>query len=367
MRIALVHDWLTGMRGGEKVLLSLMELFPKADLFTLVYRQDKVDQVFLKRRVTASFLQRIPFGRTRYQYFLPLYWELMKGFDLSEYDLIVSSSSACAKWVRNPKKTLHVCYCHTPMRYIWDLFDDYFGPSAPALLRWSARLFRPYLQRCDLKSNEGVTHFLANSNEVKERIKRIYGRDAEVFHPPVDVERFKLKSSKGEYFLVISALVPYKKVDLAVKVCTARNWPLVVVGQGGEEKRLRNLAGPSVTFKGWASDEEMPAYYDKAKALLFPGKEDFGIVPVEALASGCPVIAFGEGGIKDTLKDGETGVLFYEQTEQALESAIEKFEKMTFDPESLRQKARPFSKALFLFKTQVYFRRLYGIKPIGEE
>jgi len=367
VRIALVHDWLTGMRGGEKVLLSLMELFPGADIFTLVYRPGKVDPAFHKRKVTTSRLQSIPLGVVRYQYFLPLYWELMGGFDLSEYDLIVSSSSACAKWVRNPKKTMHVCYCHTPMRYIWDLFDDYFGPSAPAPLRWTAKLFRPYLQRCDLKSNEGVTHFLANSTEVKERIKRIYGREAEVFHPPVDVDRFKAKTGQGEYYLVISALVPYKKVELAVKVCTARNWPLVVVGQGGEENRLRKMAGPCVSFKGWANDAELPAYYEKAKALLFPGKEDFGIVPVEALASGCPVIAFGEGGVKDTLKDGETGVLFYEQTEQALEAAVEKFEKMSFDPEALRQKAMMFSKARFLFKTQVYFRRLYGIKPIGEE
>ncbi len=361
MRIALVHDWLTGMRGGEKVLLSLMELFPGADIFTLVYRPNQVDPVFHKRKITTSFLQRLPFGKTRYQYYLPLYWELMKGLDLTGYDLIVSSSSACAKWVRVPKEAIHVCYCHTPMRYIWDLFDDYFGPSAPAPVRLAAKLFRGYLQRCDLKSNEGVTHFLANSMEVKERIKRLYGREADVFHPPVDVERFKAKTGKGEYYLVISALVPYKKVELAVKVCTARNWPLVVVGQGSEERHLKKMAGSTVTFKGWASDDDLPAYYANAKALLFPGKEDFGIVPVEALASGCPVIAFGEGGVKDTLKDGETGVLFYEQTEKALEAALEKFETMTFDPAELRKKAMPFSKARFLFKAQVYFRKLYGV------
>jgi glycosyltransferase involved in cell wall biosynthesis len=177
----------------------------------------------------------------------------------------------------------------------------------------------------------------------------------------VDVERFKLKSGKGDYFLVISALVPYKKVDLAVKVCTVRRWPLLIVGQGGEEKRLRKMAGPTVTFKGWVSDEEIPYYYNKAKALLFPGKEDFGIVPVESLASGCPVIAFGEGGVKDTLKDGETGVLFPGQTEQALEAAMDRFEKMTFDPAALRQRAMSFSKARFLLKAQIYFRKILGI------
>jgi len=367
MRIALVHDWLTGVRGGEKVLFSLMELFPGADIFTLAYRPEKFRDAFEGRKVTTSFLQRLPWGKTKYPYYLPLYWELMQGFDLSGYDLIVSSSSSCAKWIPNPKNVLHVCYCHTPMRYIWDLFEDYFGPESSAPVRWSAKAFRSYLQRCDLRSNAGVTHFLANSTEVQGRIHRIYGRESQVMHPPVEVDRFKVKKGGGEYFLVISALVPYKRIDLAVKTCTERNLPLVVVGQGSEEKRLRAMAGPTVTFKGWASDEEMPGFYEKAKALLFPGKEDFGIVPVESMAAGCPVIAFGEGGILDTVKDGETGVLFREQTQAALSEAVDKFEKMSFDGETLRARANQFSKARFLFKTQVYFRRLYGIKPIGEE
>jgi len=358
---------MTGMRGGEKVLLAFLELFPQADLFTLVYRPDQMDPVFQKRRVTTSFLQNLPCGKTLYQYFLPLYWELMGGFDLSSYDLIVSSSSACAKWVRNPKQILHVCYCHTPMRYIWDLFDDYFGKEAKAPVRWAARAFRSYLQRCDRKSNEGVTRFLANSNEVKERIQRIYGREAEVLHPPVDVDRFQLRNGKGEYFLVLSALVPYKKIDLAVRVCTKRGWPLWVVGKGSEEKKLRTIAGLTVSFKGWAGNNELPEIYAGAKALLFPGKEDFGIVPVEAMACGVPVVAFGEGGVLDSVQDGVTGVYFHQQTEDALEEAIDKLEKIEFNPQTLRDRANQFSKARFLFKAQVYFRRLYGIKPIGEE
>jgi glycosyltransferase involved in cell wall biosynthesis len=347
-------------------LAGLMELFPGADVFTLVYRPEKFGHLFEGRRVVTSSLQRLPFGKTRYQYYLPFYWGLMGGFDLSSYDLIISSSSACAKWVRNPKKTLHVCYCHTPMRYIWDLFDDYFGPSASFPVRWMARWVRPYLQRCDLRSNEGVTHFLANSTEVQERIQRIYGRTSEVFHPPVEVDRFQAPKGPGEYYLVLSALVPYKRVDLAVRACTQKGLPLVVVGRGSEEGRLRALAGPTVTFKGQASDEEVASYYQRAKALLFPGKEDFGIVPVEALAAGCPVIAFGEGGVKDTLKDGETGVLFQEQTLESLGRALDRFEKMTFDPETLRQKAKPFSRERFLFKVQVYFRKLYGV-TVNEE
>jgi glycosyltransferase involved in cell wall biosynthesis len=341
-------------------------LLPGADIFTLVYRPDQMDEIFKNRKITTSALQHFPFGKTKYQYYLPLYWELTGGFDLSSYDLIVSSSSACAKWVRNPKKAMHICYCHTPMRYIWDLFDDYFGPATFGPIRWFAKMFRPYLQWCDLKSNEGVTHFLANSREVQSRIKRIYGRESEVIHPPVDVNQFRVKTEKGEYFLIISALVPYKKVDLAVKVCTKRNWPLIVVGKGSEEKKLKSIAGPTVSFKGWVSDADMPQYYDKAKALLFPGKEDFGIVPVESMASGCPVIAFGEGGILDSVEDGKTGVFFLEQTEKALEEAVDRFEIMTFDTQELRQKANSFSKDRFLFRAQIYFRRLYGIPTIAD-
>jgi glycosyltransferase involved in cell wall biosynthesis len=358
---------MTGMRGGEKVLMALLELFPDADLFTLVYDPEKMDPAIQNRKITTSYLQRLPYAKTRYQYYLPLFWEFTKGFDLSGYDLIVSSSSACAKWVRNPDNKLHVCYCHTPMRYIWDQFNDYFGSGFNPLVRAAARICRPYLQWCDLKSNEGVTHFIANSTEVQGRIKRIYGRESEVIHPPVDVDRFKMNWVEGGYFLVLSALVPYKKVDLAVKVCTKRKWPLVVVGKGGEEKRLRKMAGPWVNFKGWAPEEDIPKYFSHAKALLFPGREDFGIVPVEALASGCPVIAFSEGGVKDTLEDGVTGVLFNEQTEESLEKAMERFLTLKFDPEVLNKRAQAFSRARFLFKTQVYFRRVFGIKPIGEE
>ena len=365
MKIALVHDWLTGARGGEKVLEAFTHLFPEADIFTLVYDPAKTHPIFQRHKVQTSPLQRMPFGRKHYPYYLPLYWELMGSFDLSDYDLIVSSSSACAKWARNPKKIMHVSYCHTPMRYIWDLFDDYFGEGTSPLVRQSAKFFRPYLQRCDLKSNEGVSHFLANSNEVKGRIARLYGREAQVIHPPVEVDRFRMAKGPGEYFLVVSALVPYKKVDLAVRVCTARGWPLVVVGNGGELNRLRALAGPTVKFQGWVSDEDLPVFYSQAKALLFPGKEDFGIVPVEALAAGCPVIAFGEGGVLDTVVDGETGMFFHEQTMAALEAAMEEFQRREpFDPEALRKKAKPFSRARFIYQTQTYIRKLFGLPPL---
>ncbi len=362
MKIAIVHDWMTGMRGGEKVLLCFLELFQDADLYTLVFVPSKMDPAFQKRRITTSRLQNLPFGKSRYQYYLPLYWGLMGGFDLSGYDLIVSSSSACAKWVRNPRQVPHFCYCHTPMRYIWDLFADYFGPLSPWPIRTAARFFRPYLQARDLESNKGVTQFLANSTETQGRIKRIYGRESEILHPPVDFDRFQARSGKGNYFLVLSALVPYKKIELAVRVCSKRGWPLRVVGKGSEEKRLRVLAGPSVQFEGWASSDKVPELYAGARALLFPGREDFGIVPLEALASGCPVVAYGEGGVKDTLEDGVTGVLFHEQTEDALEAAMEKFQNLSFDPQALREKAKPFSKERFMENTKSFFRGTITLK-----
>ena len=357
MKIALVHDWLTGMRGGEKVLIALLELFPDADLFTLVYRPEKMPEIIRSRRVRVSALQKFPAGPTRYQYYLPLYGFFAGEFDLSGYDLIISSSSACAKWVRNPRAVPHVCYCHTPMRYIWDMFEDYFGSGASWPVRRAARFFRPGLQRCDLKSNEGVSHFIANSTETQERIRRIYGRDSEVIHPPVEVEAFPLARGPKDYFLVVSALVPYKRIDLAVQACTDKGWPLVVIGTGSEQKKLQKMAGPTVRFEGWVSDEAMPGYYDRAKALLFPGKEDFGIVPVEALASGCPVIAFGEGGARDSLEDGVTGVFFMEQTRESLIHAVEKFmNEPPPDPMVLHRRALEFSKDRFLSKVRNYFQ-----------
>jgi glycosyltransferase involved in cell wall biosynthesis len=362
LKIALVHDWLTGMRGGEKVLLALLELFPDADLFTLVYRPEKMPEIIRSRRVRVSALQKFPGGPSRYQYYLPFYWTLMGGFDLSGYDLIVSSSSACAKWVRNPRNVPHVCYCHAPMRYIWDMFGDYFGSSASWPVRRAAQFFRPALQRRDLQSNGGVSHFIANSTEVQARIRRIYGRDSEVIHPPVDVEAFPLSQGPRDYFLVISALVPYKRIDLAVGACTEKGWPLVVIGTGSELKRLKKIAGPTVQFEGWVADGEMPRYYDRAQALLFPGKEDFGIVPVEALASGCPVIAFGEGGVRDSLQDGVTGVFFQEQTRESLVRAVEKFKAdPSPDPQTLHQRALGFSKDHFLLKIRNYFGSRPGL------
>lgn len=349
-RVALVHDWLVSMRGGEKVVEAFLEIFPQADVFTLVARPERLSPMLRNRRLRTTLLQRLPFGRTHYRWFLPAFGFFMGRFDLSGYDIVISTHTACAKWVRTPPGVPHVCYCNTPMRYVWDLFDDYFGRAAWPV-RLAAGAFRRRLQRRDLESNRGVTHFFANSTEVRDRIRRLYDRDSVILHPPVDVERFARapnRSGGGEYHLVLSALVPYKRVDLAVEACNRLREPLLVVGEGGELGRLKALAGPTVTFRGWADDAELPQLYAGARSLLFPGREDFGIVPVEAAASGCPVVAYGKGGALDTMVEGVTGTFFPEQTVESLVQAIERLRGMRFAREAMLERARAFSRDEFL-------------------
>jgi glycosyltransferase involved in cell wall biosynthesis len=363
MRVALVADWLVTRRGGEKVFEVFLELFPEADVFALVCRPEVLGARLDGHKVHTSFLQRVPCGVERYRYFLPLYDRCMAGFDLSRYDLILSGSSACAKWVRNPKGVPHACYCHTPMRYVWDLFDEYFGPGRASLpIRWAAKRFRPYLQKCDLRSNVGVTHFWANSTEVQGRISRLYGREAEVLNPPVETDRFQPAKERGDYYLVFSALVPYKRVDLAVQACTRRGWKLLVAGEGPERTRLEKLAGPTVKFLGRVEDDRIPGLLAGARALLFPGLEDFGIVPVEALAAGTPVVAYGKGGVLDSLVDGPTGPWFFEQTVEALVEAVEKLGKTWIsDPWDLHRRALAFSRDRFKLRVQEDLRKMYNL------
>jgi glycosyltransferase involved in cell wall biosynthesis len=249
------------------------------------------------------------------------------------------------------------------MRYVWDLFEDYFGPGRASWpVRRAAAFFRPYLQRCDLRSNEGVTGFWANSTEVQGRIRRLYGREAVVLNPPVEVERFRPAEKRGDYHLVFSALVPYKRVDLAVEVCTRKGWKLVVAGEGPERARLEHSAGPNVTFLGRVEEDAVPGLLAGAKALLFPGLEDFGIVPVEALAAGTPVVAYGKGGVEDSLEDGKTGPWFSEQTVEALTEAMERLEKEGApDPMDLNRRAQAFSRERFKLRVQEDLQKMYNL------
>ena len=333
MKTALLHYWLTNRRGGEQVLSALGRLLPEADVYTHAFgpkmRAPGVDGVWEGHRVRETFIAHLPFGRRKPQAYLPLMPTAVHRLKLDEYDLIVSSESGPIKGIRKPKGARHVCYCHTPMRYLWDLHDEYYR-DAGLFGKIAMKLFTPYLRRADLKSAESVDTFVANSAFVADRIKRIYGRDSTVVHPPVDVAFFgECPRGAGDYYLFAGAPVKYKRLDLARAACARLGKRLVVAGGGG------------------FSREDMRAAYAGARALLFPGMEDFGIVPVEAQAAGTPVIAYGVGGARETVVEGETGLFFAEQTVESLCSAIEEFEGRTWTPERCRAQAARFAPAIF--------------------
>jgi glycosyltransferase involved in cell wall biosynthesis len=365
VRVALVHDWLTGMRGGERCLEVFCELFPQAPLFTLLRVPGSVSPTIENRRITTSFLQRMPGMEARYRFFLPLFPWAIERFDLRDYDLIFSASHCVAKAVRVPPRALHLCFCFTPMRYVWDRYDDYFGKRAG----WAVRALMPpvaaALRRWDRATAARVHHFIAISRFVAERIRRCYGRPADVIYPPVDIRRFRLAEEPGEFYLVVSALTPYKRVDLAVAAANRLGIRLVVVGSGPEEARLRALAGPTVEFLGWRSDEDVAELYARCHALVFPPVEDFGIVLLEAMASGRPVIALGQGGALETVvpldggSETPTGILFPEPTVDALVAAIRRFEANAhrFEPKALRARAEVFDRPLFKERVATYVAR----------
>ena len=360
-RVALVHDWLTGMRGGERCLEVLCEIFPEAPLFTLLHVPGSVTPQIENRRIVTSFVQRLPRAATRYRYYLPAFPLAISRFDLSGYDLVVSMSHCVAKGVAVPPGALHLCYCFSPMRYVWDLYGDYFGPgrglAARALVPPVAAALRDWDRR-----TAGVHRFVAISRHVADRIRRAYERSADVIYPPVDVQRFEIADATDDYYLVVAALVPYKRVDLTVAAATRLRRRLVVVGTGPEEARLRALAGPTVTFLGWRLDAEIAALYARCRALLFPAVEDFGITPLEAAAAGRPTIALAAGGALETMVGldapdaAPTAVFFSEQSVDALAEAILTFEGGAdrFDAKALRARAETFDRPLFKQRLRDY-------------
>ena len=349
MRVALVHDWLTGMRGGEKVLEVLCELYPSADLFTLVHRRGSVSPVIEHRRIETSFVERLPLASRHYRRYLPLFPWAIERFRLDGYDLIISSSHCVAKAVIPRGTARHVCYCHSPMRYAWDQFDAYFGPDRVGAMasRW---FYRPVLERLatwDAATASRVDRFVANSKHVAGRICRYYNRAAAVVYPPVDTVFYHPGAPAPERrdFLVVSALVPYKRIDLAMKACSRIGRPLRIIGDGPEREDLERRAPAGVTFLGALSGEALRDEYRRACAVLMPGEEDFGIVPVEAQACGTPVVALGRGGALETVVDGDTGVLFPESTAESMAAALERVSAIAFDPEKLHAHAEQFSRA----------------------
>ncbi len=363
VRVGLVHDWLTGMRGGEKVLEVLCKLFPGAPLWTLLHNRGSVSEIITDRPIYPSLLQRLPLAAKRYRSYLPLFPLLAEANRAGGVDVVISTSHAVAKSMVRRSKTasgsspapFHICYIHTPMRYVWDLFDEYFGPERVGsfLSRFVYGPIAALLRQYDRRTVDRVDLFIANSTYVAERVRRIYGRDALVLPPPVDVERFAASERvPEEAYLVVSALVPYKRVDHAIRACARLGRRLTIVGRGPEEANLRALAaelGAGVEFTGFASDAALADYYRKARALLFPGVEDFGIVPVEAIACGCPVIALAEGGVLDSMT-ADTAVFFSEPTPEALQRAMLHFEARSeeFLPQTLKAHAAAFSEARFV-------------------
>lgn len=341
MRVAIVHDWMSNVGGGGRVLAEIHRLFPDAPVYTAVSDPDTLPPEMREWDIRPSFLQRVPFARKRYQAFLPLMPLAFEQFDLREYDLVISSSSACAKGVITRPDAVHICYCHTPCRYIWDLYHDYTeGMRTRALIAPVAHWLRVW----DRVSADRVDHFVANSLEVAGRIRKHYRRDSELVYPPVDVERVRPNGLPAEdFYLVVSRLVPYKRVDLAVEAANRTGRRLVVAGGGPELRRLQAMAGPTVEFVGRVSDAEVADLMARCRAFLFPGFEDFGIAPVEAQAAGRPVVAFARGGALETVVPGVTGVFFEEQAADALIGALEEFEGQQFDPAACRRNAERFS------------------------
>lgn len=348
-KVALVHDWLNGMRGGEKCLEVFCELFPQADLYTLFHEAGKLSPLIESRPIATSFIQKLPGVFSKYRYYLPLFPRAIEDFDLSAYDLILSSSHCVAKGVKHNGTPYHVSYLHTPMRYMWDLFEVYFGKQRAAWwVHYAAKACRPYLQHWDENSSKRVHRFLCNSNNVRQRILRIYGREACVIYPPVDLSQFQATKKKKEYYLMVGAFAPNKRVDLAVAAFNLLKLPLVIVGTGPEEAHCKSMAQPNISFLGNVSNETIGQLYGEAKAFLFPGEDDFGITPLEAQASGTPVIAYGKGGALETVTE-KTGIFFQQPTVGALCEAVQQMEKerARFTLENCVQQAQKFNRARY--------------------
>jgi glycosyltransferase involved in cell wall biosynthesis len=345
-RLALVHDWLTGMRGGEKVLEAIASLYPDAPIFTLLHVPGSVSAQLESHEIRTSFVQQLPRAARHYRQYLPLFPRAIERFDFTGFDFVISTSHCVAKSAIVPRGVPHLCYCHSPMRYAWDQFDAYFGPAQVGKVRSAAmRTIMARLARWDAATADRVDAFVANSQYVAGRIRRYYNRGATVVYPSVDTDYYQPDPARrpDPFFLVVSALVPYKRLEVAIDAVRAVNGRLKIVGRGPEEARLRALAGPDVELMGWLPDPEIRSLYQQCQAVLMPGVEDFGMVPVEAQACGRPVVAFAEGGALESVIDGQTGILVRDQTPAAFAAALRQVAATPFDSAAIRRNAERFS------------------------
>jgi glycosyltransferase involved in cell wall biosynthesis len=360
MKVAIVHYWLVSMRGGEKVLEALLELFPGADIYTHVYDPGAVSPLIKSHRVTTSYINKLPLAKKLYQKYMPLMPNALNGFNVQKYDLVISSEAGPAKGVVPNPDAYHLCYCHSPMRYLWDLYHEYFR-DAGAFTRFFMKRLIPSLKVWDIASANMVDRFIANSRYVAKRIRRIYNREAEVVHPPVAIEKFISVERKPEdFYLFFGQLTGYKRADIALEACVRSGRKLVLAGAGADRALVRKYEKTGlVTFAGRVSDEDAASLLSRARALLFPGIEDFGIVPVEANAAGCPVVAFRGGGVLDTVKENETGLFFDEQTPASLIEALDRFEaaeESFANREAFTGQVRRFSRDAFRDRIQSIIR-----------
>jgi glycosyltransferase involved in cell wall biosynthesis len=356
--VAIVHEWLTFFAGSERVVAEILEIFPHADLFAVVdFLADKDREKLQGKCATTTFIQKLPFAKSRYKSYLPLMPLAIEQLDLSGYDLVISSNHAVAKGVLTGPDQIHICYCHTPVRYAWDLQHQYLREAGlnRGLKSIPARFLLHYIRLWDTRTASGVDKFIANSEYIAKRIRKVYGREAEVIYPPVNVDQFTLRSDKEDFYLTASRMVPYKRIDLIVEAfATLKNRRLIVIGDGPEMPKIRRLAGPNVTLMGFQDDILLRDHLQRARAFIFAAEEDFGILPVEAQACGTPVIAIGKGGARETVVGLDrksaippTGVFFETQTVTALLAAIQRFEIETFDPFICRAWAERFNRTRF--------------------
>jgi glycosyltransferase involved in cell wall biosynthesis len=360
MRVAIVHDWLNGMRGGEKVLEALLELFPEATIYTLLHERGKISRSIESHPIVTSWLNRIPGVYAHYRNLLPLFPAAIESFDLGSFDLVLSSSHSVAKGVRAPS-ALHICYCHTPMRYVWDAEDDYnFDP----IRQIAMRMIRSRMQRWDCEASNRVQHFVANSQFVRERIQTYYGRESTVIYPPVDTAFFQPAgdAARDDFYLAVGALVPYKRFDLIIEAFKTLGRRLVMAGHGSELQKLRKQAPHNVEIRGRVTDDELRHLYQRAKAMVVAAREDFGIVAAEAQSCGCPVIAFGAGGSPEIVQDGINGLLFAEQHADDIVRAVLRLESMAWPVEQVRQKVEIFSRENFKAQIRQFVTNRMGTR-----
>ncbi|MCC6485819.1 MAG: glycosyltransferase [Armatimonadetes bacterium] len=349
MKVALVAERLNVMAGAEKHLLALADVFPDAPIYTALYTPHTMPEDFRRKDIRVSFAQRVPGAAKYHQRFLPVFMLAFEQFDLSEFDVVISINHACAKSVITRPKTLHVCICCSPMRYAWDMYHDYLRDSGKGrIFKSIAALTMAHARNWDVRTANGVDKFVAISRHVASRIRKYYRRDSVVIYPPVECDRFVISDKQDDYFLMVSRLAPYKKVDLAVEAFNRLGLPLLVIGEGEQQSRLKAIAGNNIRFLKGQTDQEVAEAYQRCRAFVFPGEEDFGITPVEAQAAGRPVIAFARGGATETVKDGVSGVFFQEQTVESLMDAVRRFEATEFDPVAVRANAMTFDRSVFM-------------------